>query len=168
MNEDNTEFTLLKDQDWGAVNGELCRVIDFVPLGSIKNGKKVQSPYVAMPYASITIECHKLPRKAKGFITHRLDFMHLWEAFRERGVKRDEEVLIVWSSKYRNFIFRLFSRMLPKLHVMICPKGSYEKILDSRWWTNLTLEKAKTTEVIPIVEWSRPVEGESVKKMLSE
>jgi hypothetical protein len=122
---EQSEVTLLKDSQWGVIDGELCRVINFVPLGSIKDGK-VLPLNKKTPYGSITLECKKLPGKITGFITHKIDFKHLWLAFKERGIKQDEEVLILWSKKQYKKIYKIFSAFLPRLWVMICPKGAFE------------------------------------------
>jgi len=113
---------LLKDSQWSAIDGELCRVIDFVPMASIKGGK-IFAIDKTTPYASVLLECKKLPTQVTGFITNKEDFLHLWTAFKERTIKQDEEVLIIWTKKhYKNLFFRIFSAGLPKLWVMVCPK----------------------------------------------
>jgi len=43
---------LLKDREWCAIDGELCKVIKFIPWGSIKNGK-IAMLNKSTPYASI-------------------------------------------------------------------------------------------------------------------
>ena len=88
----HSEASFLKDSQWCTIDGELCRVIDFVPLGSIKDGK-VLALKKWTPYASVTIECKKFPEKITGFVCHKMDFLHLWSAFKERGIKQNEEVL---------------------------------------------------------------------------
>jgi hypothetical protein len=57
-------LTMRKDNQWSVIDGKLCRVIDFVPLCSIKDGKTL-APDKATPYASVTIECKKLPEKIR-------------------------------------------------------------------------------------------------------
>lgn len=77
-----SELTLLRDSDWGVIDGELCRVIDFVPMSLIKDGK-VLALNKTTPYASVRLECKKFPgQKITGFITHKLDFVNLWKAFK--------------------------------------------------------------------------------------
>jgi hypothetical protein len=34
-----SEITLIKDREWSVIDGEFCRVLDFNPLGSVKDGK---------------------------------------------------------------------------------------------------------------------------------
>ena len=116
------EITLIKDGEWSVIDGEPCRVIDFTPWGSVKDGKFV-SPLKLMPYATIHIECKKL-RKATGLITNKMDFMHLWAAFKERTIKQNEEVIIFWSKKnYKIKLLKFFPGFWPKLWVMVCQKG---------------------------------------------
>ncbi len=154
MNEENispSEPVLGKDIPWDTIKGELCRVIEFVPLGSVKDGK-VWTPNVAMPYGSLTIECKELPnQKAKWLITHRIDFMHLWEVFKERKVKEDEEVLVGYY-RYRTTLGKLFSSFFPKIYIMIYPKGSFEKFTDQNWQRE-TKGEAWAREMTPIAKW---------------
>jgi len=129
---EKSEVILLKDSQWRLIEEELCRVADFhpFPLNSVKNGK-VLSLDKTLPYASIHLECKKLPEEITGFITHKIDFIHLWMAFKEIIIKEDEEVLIIWTRKrYKNVVYKIsstiYSPLLPKLFVMICPKGAFE------------------------------------------
>lgn len=108
-------IVLLRDSDWSIIDSSISRVLDFVPMGTMKD-RKVIALNRATPYASIIIENKKFPRKASGFITNKLDFKHLWLAFKERGVKDDEEVNVIWTKKhYKNFIYKMLSPGMPRL-----------------------------------------------------
>lgn len=146
------QVTLIKDNEWSEIDGEPCRVINFVPLATVKNGKVVALNKTT-PYASVTIECKKLRGKITGFICHKMDFMHLWLAFKERGITQDEEVLIFWSKKnYRNIVYKIFSAFMPRLWVMVCPKGAFELKVDPGYRPELTGE-ARFSATRPIVDW---------------
>lgn len=147
-----SEITLIKDSEWSLVDGEPCRVIEFTPWGFVKNGK-VTALSGTTPYASITIECKKVPKKITGFITHKMDFLHLWAAFKERTTRKNEEVIIFWSKKhYKVKLLRLFSGPWPKLWVMVCQKGAYEIMTDPNYTPELQGE-ARFDAERPIVEW---------------
>lgn len=152
-----SEITLLKNKQWSEIDGELCRVIDFISMGSIENGKVIASDRTT-PYAVIHIECKKLPEcKIDGFITHKLDFIHLWEAYKERGVKSNEEVIICWSGKnYKNRLHKIFSFVMPKLWVMICHKGAFELMTNPSSRPDLKGE-ARAMEELPIIDWKPEV-----------
>lgn len=124
MNNEESEILLLKDSQWNIIDGELCRVIGFIPLvGWVEDGKVI-SVDNKTPYASVLLENKNCPEPVKGFITNKIDFDNLWSAFRIRGVGEYEEVLIIWSNiSYKFKIFKFFSVFLPKLRVIICPKG---------------------------------------------
>lgn len=125
--EESSEITLLRDREWSFIDGEACRVINFNPFCSFKDGKI--SPIGILPYASVTIESRKVNKIIKGFVTHKIDFIHLWTAFIERTIKENEEVIICWTKKhYKLKILRFFPTFLPKLIVMICQKGAFEFI----------------------------------------
>jgi hypothetical protein len=117
---------LLRDEDWRPLDGETCRVIEFTPLAGRVEGTEVKSFKRRLPYATIEIESPALAQPTTGYITHKLDFQHLWEAFNVRGVADDEEVIVFWRKSNLRGIARWFSRTMPGLIVWICPKGAFE------------------------------------------
>jgi hypothetical protein len=126
-----TEIVFLKDKEWGVIDGELCRVKVFTPLSARVESGRVIALDRTTPYASIVIECTKLPQDATGYITNRLDFLHLWSAFIERGVGEDEEVIVFWTRKnYKTYARLLPSVGMPKLWVNIYRAGAYEMWTD--------------------------------------
>lgn len=146
----NLEFK--KDKEWCIIDGEPCKVLNFTPTASVKNGK-VSTVNMATPYASITIECEKFPEKVTGFINHKIDFLNLWTVFKERTVKQNEEVIIFWSKKhYKIKILKIFSVFLPKLWVMICQKEAYKIMTDPNYRSDLRGE-ARFIAKKPIIEW---------------
>jgi len=157
MRRSENEIVLLKDKEWSVIDGEPCRVIDFSPLGAqIDVDGKVQSIDKATPYASITIECEKLGKNIRGYITHKTDFKHLWSAFRERKVKEDEEVIITWTRKNYKVGVKYFSAFMPKLWVMICHKGAFDLMTDDNYKPELTgLERWEAQK--PIIQWKPEV-----------
>jgi hypothetical protein len=42
------------------------------------------------------LECKHYP-KPPTTVEEKLDFKYLWAAFQERGIKQDEEVIIIWT-----------------------------------------------------------------------
>jgi hypothetical protein len=66
-----------------------------------------------VPYAAIEIESPALAEATTGFITHKLDFQHLWQAFNVRGVADDEEVIVIWNRSALKGIARWRSRNMP-------------------------------------------------------
>ena len=146
---------LLKDSQWSAIDGELCRVVDFVPIASVEAGKIFAIGKT--PYASVVLECEKWPTKIKGFITHKMDFIHLWTAFKERTIKQDEEVIVVWSKKHsKNIIYKIFSTFMPKLWVMVCPRGAFELETNPGYRPELKGE-ARWNATKPIIDWKPEV-----------
>lgn len=149
------EIALRKDGEWGVVDGEPCRVIDFTPWAKVENGKVIVLGKTE-PYASVTLECKKLPQNAKGFITHKIDFRHLWAAFKERGVKQNEEVIIFWSKKHLKSYAKILSVFMPKLWVMVCPKGAFELMTDQNFRPELGGE-ARWNAQRAIAEWKSKI-----------
>lgn len=146
------EIAFLTDKDWDVVDGDVGRVIDFTPVSAFINGKMI-AVGKSLPYAFITVEFIKLPKIVKGFITHKTDFTHLWKAFKERTVKEDEEVNIFWTRKhYKIKCPALLMGVLPKLYVMICPKGAFKLMTDKGYKRELKGE-ARFLAQRPIIEW---------------
>jgi len=144
-----------KDSEWSEIDGEPCRVIDFTSLASVEKGKVV-APDITTPYASVTLECKKIPNKVKGFVTHKMDFANLWKAFKERGISDNEEVIIFWSIKHYKNIYKFSSLFLPRMWVMICHKGAFEIMVDPDCKPELKGE-ARAKAMMPIVDWKPEV-----------
>lgn len=151
---DSSKTQLLTDKQWSVIDGEVCRATDFDDTISHLNK--------SMPYVSITIECVKLPNKAKGFITHKIDFLNLQKAFNDPLIKEGldkqyTEVIFTWTKKhYKNKVYSLFSHTMPKLIVMICPKGAFELMTDQNYKPELQGEARFLAEK-PIVEFKPEV-----------
>lgn len=152
MNSTNSsKIVLLKDQDWNMIDGQICRIVNFTSLVSIKDGE-ILTPDNSTPYASVTLECEKLPKNITGYITHKIDFMHLWSAFKERGINKNEEVILIYTTKnYKNLFIKLLLPTLPKLIVWICKKGAFKLITDSSYKPKLHGE-ARFLAERPIIE----------------
>ncbi len=150
-----TEVLLRNDKEWGVIDGELCRVKVFTPSARVEHGRVI-APTKTDPYASIVVECDALPHGATGLITHRTDFLHLWNAFNERGVRDGEEVLVFWTRRNLKSYARLMSKLMPRLWVMICPKQAFELMTDEGFKPELT-GLARWEAQRPLVEWKPDV-----------
>lgn len=158
MRHNESEVVLWKDSEWSQIDGELCRVNAFGTLGSLidANGK-VHTMSRTMPYASLTLESEKLGKNITGYITHKMDFQHLWAAFKQRKVKENEEVIIVWTKEeYKWKLTKFLMPFMPKLLVMICPKGVYELMTDSNYKPELS-GMARWNAMRPIIQWKPEV-----------
>jgi hypothetical protein len=101
------------------------------------------------------MECKKLGKNITGYITHKMDFQHLWAAFKERMVREDEEVIIFWTKKhYKRGVF--FSAFMPRLWVMVCPKGAFELMTNNTYKPELTGE-ARWNAMKSIIAWKPEV-----------
>jgi hypothetical protein len=110
------ETGLLRDSDWAPLDGEVCRVTTLTPLGFAKG----------LPYASIELESPLLAEPTTGFVTHKLDFEHLSEAFRRRESEPNTEVLIFWTKRFLKRGAKLVARFMPRMRVMLCHENTYE------------------------------------------
>jgi hypothetical protein len=144
-----TELIFLKDKEWSAIDGEVCRVKDFRPMATVADGRVIAQSQTA-PYAAVDFECSGLPQDATGLITHRVDFLHLWNAFIERGVGEDEEVNFFWTLKHNKWW--AWRRIVPRLIVWVCRKGAFELMVDRDFQPELT-GLARHEAMYPLVEW---------------
>ena len=69
---------LRKDSELEKVDGEMCRVLNFIPSATVKDGTVV-APDRTTPYEKLEVECNKINEKIIWHITHRDDFLHLWQ-----------------------------------------------------------------------------------------
>ncbi|MCX6841332.1 MAG: hypothetical protein NTX53_03470 [candidate division WOR-3 bacterium] len=152
---DHRNFVVF-DRDWSVVEGVPCRVIEFIPLGSTVVDEQVHRDKSTHPYASITLECSKIAGTVTGFVWHKVDFANLWAAFKDRGVAGDEEVIIIWSTRHYKPEYRIAKLVLPRMWVMICPKGATEIMSDENARPDLEgLDRWNATK--PIVDWKPDV-----------
>jgi hypothetical protein len=141
-------FVLSFDEQWKHVQDQLCLVTEFRPGKGyvVKDGVVNSTIGDALGmYCLIVLECKSVfgGRKLDGLISHKEDFKNLWGAFKERGINAaTEEVLIMWSTKhykdkYINFVANWLRQrvFMPKILVLVCPKGTYEQCGDSYKWS---------------------------------
>lgn len=181
-----TKVAFLGDNDWRAIDGEICRVLEFTPLSALVRNGRVESSDHDTPYASVTIACRKFQGQASAFITHNIDFAMLWAAFNERtpvkGARVEiqyvskgggpdcvenarlakyyspttEEVWLVWTKRRYKWWADLIKKFLPSLVVMVCPKGAYELENSPEIMPELKGE-ARFLAVQPLVTWTPQV-----------
>ena len=140
---------LRTDAEWRTIEDEACRVTGFTPFAKVENGQ-VLSFDASLPYASVTFECTKTISATEGYITHKVDFFHLWQAFNARGISPEEEVIIYWHKRNLRGVVRLFSRILPSLWVTICKKGGFEMLADPH---EAQRRGIASDACIPIADW---------------
>lgn len=85
-----------------------------------------------------------------------MDFLHLWAAFNKRGIGQNEEVIIFWSKNHFKSYAKILSVFMPKLWVMICPKGAFELMTDPNFKPELGGE-ARWNAQRSIAEWKSEV-----------
>ena len=123
-----------RDIPWSTVEGQLCKVIVFVPISTIESGK-IKEPAMKLAYGGVTVEVmgfesRNIPKQIVLPVLHRLDFRNLWYLYEERGVGPQEEVLISYDPLKRKKIIGLFHRSLPSLPIKVYRCGSIQLIYD--------------------------------------
>ncbi|MCX5997114.1 MAG: hypothetical protein NTV42_05765 [Chloroflexi bacterium] len=162
MKNSESKFVLWKDKEWSQIDGEPCRVVYFGPLGSrVDIDGEIQAMDKFTPYASVTIECKKLGKNVRGYITHKIDFANLWAAFEDRKVKENEEVIIIWTQKHYkvgSWLGRkLYSAFMPKIWVMVCHRGAFELMTNGNTYNPDLTGEARWKAQQPIVQWKPDV-----------
>lgn len=169
------EKTLLRDGEWASIDGRLCLITDFVPLAKVENDQVVAISSTT-PYCSVHLKCEDSTDDITGFISHKTDFAMLWAAFNRRtevpgtrievrspefnsvGLGQDEEVWLVWTRKSYRAVAGIFGRFLPRLVVMVSPKGAFELSLDRTGKIRPELQgKARAMATLPLVTWTPEV-----------
>ena len=64
------ETKLIRESDWEPLDGHICRVTTFTPLGWLGKGAR----------ASIELETELSAEAITGYVAHKLDLQHLSEA----------------------------------------------------------------------------------------
>lgn len=91
------------DIPWKKIEGEVLRVLAFTPLASVEEGR-IKGASIPNPYALLDIESPILKLPARMPVNHRVDFLKLWQLYRQAGLADfDGEVLVTWV-QYRGFL----------------------------------------------------------------
>lgn len=146
MNNRDESLIIGKDIPWENIEKDDLRVKDFTPFALVEQGK-IKSPSTLLPYASLLVESPILPNEATLPVVHKVDFRNLWEVFKERGVKPEEEVVVFYAPSRG-----ILSTLKPKLHIYIYPKGHQEKIHNPKFESGLDT-KTWRKWIKPIAEW---------------
>ena len=153
MKPQGSEVVLIKDKEWNAIEGEPCLVTKFINMGAYVDADgKVHADNIALPYASITFNCAKLGNKVTGFITHKVDFKNFWAAFKDRKLNEGEEIIVFWTKSQYSGMLKLFTKVLPKFHVMVCHEGAFELMNSPKLRPDLK-GKDWFDAIKPIVQW---------------
>jgi len=146
------ELSLLTDEEWSMIDGEACRVLEFIPYGFIIGGKIIADK--TGPYASVMLECKSIKGTITGHITHRIDFSHLWKVFEERTIQENEEVIIFWTKQHYKIKLLKHFRSFPKLWVLVYRKGHFDFIANPEHWQPESGKRPSTYEMLtPIVDY---------------
>lgn len=130
---------LLRDADWRLLDGALLRLTAFTPLlgAEVRDGV-VFALARSVPYATVEIACSFLAGQlpVTSFITHKLDFVHIWCAFAEDAVRDGrQEVLGYWTKRhYSGLVARLLVHSMPRFMVMTCPAGTFDRCKQGLKW----------------------------------
>lgn len=151
MQDDNTLPLIGRDIPFKAIDKEVLKAKRFGQLSKVIDGK-VQAFAPNMPYGFVEVEGEAFEGSAMLTLVHKDDFLHVWQAFEERGIGDDEEALVIWTdSNYKNKVFSVMKSAMPKVIVWICPKGAYKIMHDQTYKPELTGE-ARFRAKAPIVE----------------
>lgn len=127
------------DIRWSALWGEALRVKRAAFLGSIAGDRVVCPPYV-LPYALLIVESPALRSEAVLPVSNRADFVKVWDALKVRGVRHNEECIVVHGPGRG-----LLRALTAALHVSVYPAGHLEQVYDTAF------------EPADRAAWSRPV-----------
>ena len=155
MNKNNkNELPILGvDIPWKTIDKEILRMVEFRPHSKVEGNEVKSIPN--FPYAMLDVESPKLQQKATLYVTHKLDFMNVHNAFDKK--KDGEEILVVWTNNnYKSFLHKLVSATMPKLIVWLCKKGAYELMTDKDHKPELSGEARYLAEK-PLTEWKPEV-----------
>ena len=161
-NEEIRGLFIGKGIKWEEIEGHGFRAVQFLPFAHIENGK-IKDFSKFMPYAYLFVDCPAFRRKDNDMlmpVLHRIDFSHLWELYKERGVKSDEEVIVSYIP-HKKGLRKFLGKTQPHLLIEVRPKGSLEEIyrMDERKDLDVWIEMGESTRPIitcdPEEGWSK-------------
>lgn len=138
------KIILLKDKDWTKYIGtRKCKVLNFTPMSATVKNNKVKTEDNTKPYGYIDLNCEGIEDKISGYITHKNDFLHFWNIYKVRGLRKNEELLITVERKRGRL-----SPFFPKFKYFIHKKGYFKRVSNPKdiihstdWWTNEKYKK---------------------------
>jgi hypothetical protein len=137
-----------RNYKWEDIQGVLLRVKQFVSLASVESGKIIEYSD-SSSYGSLVIENPYLFDEAYMFILNKGDFLNLWQVYKERGIKPEEEVIVLYEP-----IKKGFSSNTPGLLIQIYPKGSLMKLNSLKNVRNITSGKDWVNNIPKVIaEW---------------
>ncbi|QQG50327.1 MAG: hypothetical protein HZB70_01990 [Candidatus Berkelbacteria bacterium] len=150
------EVVLLRDNEWSVIDSKLCIANELRPLGSTVENGEVISKVKDVPYATISLRCKGIDREISGFITNKMDFQHFWEAFQEKS--EGLEVLFYWTkTHYQNRLIQFGTAVMPKVVVILCPKGTFESVTEDFSLRPKEDARANVYGLTPTKFWIPPV-----------
>lgn len=151
MQDDNTLPLIGRDIPYKSIDKDVLQVNRFGELSRVEDGK-VQAFPKNLPYGFLEVEGEHFEGAAMLPLVHKDDYLHVWQAYEERGIKDNVELLVVWTdSNYKNKVFSTMKKAMPKIVVWICPKGAYRIMHENDYMPELSGE-ARFLAKAPIVE----------------
>lgn len=151
------EFELVTDKHWSKIEGQIIWVVTFQPLGGARvdeEGKVIMPSKVSM-YAEVVVQARLNGRQmlVRGYISHKVDFKTIWDAFSSSSLRLEEQVLAVWTrDHYRHRFNRRHTRMSPKLIAFVAEKDTLERYVpEDLIWDKDTEYRDIYANIIPKV-----------------
>jgi hypothetical protein len=122
------------DLPWHVIEAETLLVTGFTPFANVEAGQKVAGPPAPLPYGSLTVESPILNQLTQLPVTHRVDFLNLWDIQRGGAVDHNHR-LVVSYLPYRGFLrivtLPFGSGFFPVIRFRIVPQATVREIFAS-------------------------------------
>lgn len=142
-----------RDIPFSAIEDEFCRVVNFGNLSKVVDGKVVPM-MKSMPYGYLEIQSKNLPETAMLTLSHKDDYLHVWEFAGKQELLDDVELLVIWTNSHYKKGIGLFKSVLPKLWVLKFHKGYYDFSLQKKRLTDYERDYDKS---IPYQKFISPI-----------
>ena len=157
MTQSEGRLTIGKDIKWKDFSEReipnLFKVIHFFPWADVQSGK-VKAKSRSMPLGAITLDTRFLDKQLYFYLTHRLDFLHLYRAFEWIAANEDDlknetvrsvaqqysespdmrnyDVMVGDFSRerhgFRKFITKSFSSFFPRIFVQVRTTANFDHV----------------------------------------
>ena len=118
-----------KDISWDQARAIVCRATHLTPFASVQN-QTVQSFNLSLPYGLLTVESPALSSPFIMPLTHRDEFLTLWEIFEGGNLAPGDEVLVAYLPN--RGVMRFLGGSLPRVRVRVAKEGQMSALFDGK------------------------------------
>jgi hypothetical protein len=127
MPDQSNEYVFGQNMPWERAVGIVFLATHLTPFAAVRENV-VESLNSLMPYGLLTVESPALPPLLLIPLTHRDEFLTLWEVFEGSGPPAGSEVLVAYVPN--KGAMRLLGGSLPRIRVRVAREGQFAALYE--------------------------------------